>query len=155
MRGKRRRGLSRWTIKLSMKWSVVRVCCRKCYQRRIYIYIYFLLSIFLFSTSSLTFSAGFIHDGMFQNSLPHSGDALSDMSKEGKRCEHVCTDFRDYEFWQFLAFNLYSACSRTKHKVITYLLTYGAEPLLRSCQLYSHSGTSHHFKEPESSSPCS
>jgi hypothetical protein len=34
-------------------------------------------------------------------------------------------------------------------------LTYGAEPFLRSCQLCSHSGTSQHFKEPESSSPCS
>jgi hypothetical protein len=37
----------------------------------------------------------------------------------------------------------------------TYLLTYGAEPFLRSCQLCSHSGTSQHFKEPEGSSPCS
>jgi hypothetical protein len=35
------------------------------------------------------------------------------------------------------------------------LLTYGAEPLLRSCQLCSHSGTSQHFKEPKGSSPCS
>jgi hypothetical protein len=35
-----------------------------------------------------------------------------------------------------------------------YLLTYGAESLLRSCQLCSHSGTSQHFEEPECS-PCS
>jgi hypothetical protein len=34
------------------------------------------------------------------------------------------------------------------------LLTHGAEPFLRSCQLCSHSGTSQHFKEPEGSSPC-
>jgi hypothetical protein len=36
-----------------------------------------------------------------------------------------------------------------------YLLTYGAKPLLKSCQLCSHSRTSQHFKEPEGSSPCS
>jgi hypothetical protein len=36
-----------------------------------------------------------------------------------------------------------------------YLLTYGAEPFLRSRQLCSYSRTSQHFKEPESSSPCS
>jgi hypothetical protein len=35
------------------------------------------------------------------------------------------------------------------------VLTYGAEPFLRSCQLCSHSRTSQHFKEPEGSSPCS
>jgi hypothetical protein len=35
------------------------------------------------------------------------------------------------------------------------LLTYGAEPFLRRCQLCSHSGTSQHFKEPEGSSQCS
>jgi hypothetical protein len=33
-----------------------------------------------------------------------------------------------------------------------YLLTYGAEPFLKSCQFCSHSGTSQHFKEPEGSS---
>jgi hypothetical protein len=37
----------------------------------------------------------------------------------------------------------------------SYLLTYGAEPFLRSCQLCSQSGTSQHFKEPEGWSPCS
>jgi hypothetical protein len=37
----------------------------------------------------------------------------------------------------------------------TYLLTYGAEPFLRSCLLCSHSRTSQHFKEPEGASPCS
>jgi hypothetical protein len=38
----------------------------------------------------------------------------------------------------------------------TYLLMYGAEPFLRSCQLCSHSGNSQQFlKEPEGSSPCS
>jgi hypothetical protein len=36
---------------------------------------------------------------------------------------------------------------------LLYLVTYGAEPFLRSCQLCSHSGTSQHFKEPEGSSP--
>jgi hypothetical protein len=35
------------------------------------------------------------------------------------------------------------------------LLTYRAEPFMRSCQLCSHSGTSQHFKEPKASSPCS
>jgi hypothetical protein len=35
------------------------------------------------------------------------------------------------------------------------LLTYGAHPFLRSCQLCSPSGTSQHFKEPEGLSPCS
>jgi hypothetical protein len=36
-----------------------------------------------------------------------------------------------------------------------YLLTYGAEPFLRSRQLCSHSRTSQHFMEPVGSSPCS
>jgi hypothetical protein len=36
-----------------------------------------------------------------------------------------------------------------------YLLTYGAEPFLRSRKLCSHSRTSQHFMEPEGSSPCS
>jgi hypothetical protein len=35
------------------------------------------------------------------------------------------------------------------------LLTYGAEPFLRSCQLCIHSRTSQHFMEPEGSLPCS
>jgi hypothetical protein len=39
--------------------------------------------------------------------------------------------------------------------LLTYLLKYGAEPYLRSCQLCSHSVTSQDFKEPEGSSPCS
>jgi hypothetical protein len=34
---------------------------------------------------------------------------------------------------------------------ITYLLTHGAEPFLRSCQLCSYSRTSQHFMEPEGS----
>jgi hypothetical protein len=36
-----------------------------------------------------------------------------------------------------------------------YLLTYGAEPSLRSRKLCSHSRTSQHFMEPEGSLPCS
>jgi hypothetical protein len=36
-----------------------------------------------------------------------------------------------------------------------YLLTYGAEPFLRSCQLCSPSRTPQHFMEPKSSIPCS
>jgi hypothetical protein len=40
-------------------------------------------------------------------------------------------------------------------QVSEYLLTYGAEPFIRSCQLCSHSRTSQHFMEPEGSSPCS
>jgi hypothetical protein len=37
----------------------------------------------------------------------------------------------------------------------TYLLTYGAEPFLRSCQLCSPSRTPQHFWEPVGSIPCS
>jgi hypothetical protein len=37
----------------------------------------------------------------------------------------------------------------------TYLLTYGAEPFLRSCQLCSPSRTPQHFMERENSIPCS
>jgi hypothetical protein len=36
-----------------------------------------------------------------------------------------------------------------------YLLTYGAEPFLRSNQLCSHSRNSQHFMKPEGSLPCS
>jgi hypothetical protein len=45
--------------------------------------------------------------------------------------------------------------SKTMFYLLTYLLTYGAEPFLRSCQLRSHSRTSQHFMEPEGSLPCS
>jgi hypothetical protein len=38
---------------------------------------------------------------------------------------------------------------------LTYLLTYGAEPFLRNCQLCSHSRTSQRFMETERSLPCS
>jgi hypothetical protein len=38
---------------------------------------------------------------------------------------------------------------------MSYLLTYGSEPFLRSRQLCSHSRTSQHFMEPEGSLPCS
>jgi hypothetical protein len=37
----------------------------------------------------------------------------------------------------------------------TYLLTFRAEPFLRSCQLCSNPRTSQHFKVHEGSSPCS
>jgi hypothetical protein len=37
----------------------------------------------------------------------------------------------------------------------TYLLTYGAEPVLRRSQLCSYSRNSQHFMEPERSLPCS
>jgi hypothetical protein len=43
-------------------------------------------------------------------------------------------------------------CHSTR-RLTWYLLTYGAEPFLRSCQLYSHSRTSQHFMEPEDSLP--
>jgi hypothetical protein len=39
--------------------------------------------------------------------------------------------------------------------LLTYLLTYGAEPFLKSRQLCSPSRTSQHFVEPEVSIPCS
>jgi hypothetical protein len=42
-----------------------------------------------------------------------------------------------------------------KNGTLTYLLTYGAEPFLRSCQLCSLSRTPQHFMEPEGSIPCS
>jgi hypothetical protein len=45
--------------------------------------------------------------------------------------------------------------SKGSFKLRIIILTYGAEPFLRSCQLCSHSTTSQHFKEPEGSSPCS
>jgi hypothetical protein len=43
---------------------------------------------------------------------------------------------------------------RASRHVLTYLLTYGAQPFLRSCQLSSHSRTSQHFLEPAGSLPC-
>jgi hypothetical protein len=44
---------------------------------------------------------------------------------------------------------LSSSCSSSE------LLTYGAEPFLRSCKLCSYSRTSQHFMEPEGSLLCS
>jgi hypothetical protein len=48
---------------------------------------------------------------------------------------------------------LANASATSEHS--TYLLTYGAEPFLRSRQLCSPSRTSQHFMELEGSSPCS
>jgi hypothetical protein len=51
---------------------------------------------------------------------------------------------------------IHQSTTHAVHKLnYTYLLTYGAESFLRSCQLCSHSRTSQHFTEPESSLPCS
>jgi hypothetical protein len=44
-------------------------------------------------------------------------------------------------------------CANTH--LLTYLLSHGVEPFLRSSQLCSHSRTSQYFKEPEGSIPCS
>jgi hypothetical protein len=43
----------------------------------------------------------------------------------------------------------------TKYLNLTYILTYGAEPFLKSRQLCSPSRTSQHFTEPEGLIPCS
>jgi hypothetical protein len=45
--------------------------------------------------------------------------------------------------------------SQHRHVIIACLTTRGAEPFLRSRQLYSHSRTPQHFMEPEGSIPCS
>jgi hypothetical protein len=45
--------------------------------------------------------------------------------------------------------------NKTSHTNMISGLTYGAEPFLRSCQLFSHSRVSQHFMEPEVSLPCS
>jgi hypothetical protein len=45
--------------------------------------------------------------------------------------------------------------SKESYRQCIGLLTYGAEPFLRSCQLCNHSGISQNFMEPESSSPYS
>jgi hypothetical protein len=44
-------------------------------------------------------------------------------------------------------------CSPYKRTFLQFLLTYGAEPFLRSWRLCSHSATSQHFMEPEGSLP--
>jgi hypothetical protein len=62
----------------------------------------------------------------------------------------VCFPFRTQMFSLCFRIHNYESC----HK-ISYLLTYGTEPFLRSCELCSHSGTSQHFKKPEGSLPCS
>jgi hypothetical protein len=53
--------------------------------------------------------------------------------------------------------DILTACCSTVRIVcgLFYLLTYGAEPFLRSRQLCSQSRTSQRFMEPEDSSPCS
>jgi hypothetical protein len=60
--------------------------------------------------------------------------------------ETTLTKVRIYLMYTcFLVYYLSLAC----------LLTYGAEPFLRSCQLCNHSRTSQHFMEPEGLSPYS
>jgi hypothetical protein len=60
-------------------------------------------------------------------------------------CSHSC----------YLAMGLHVTMSkdnttyRNRTYLLTYLLTNGAEPFLRSCQLCSHSRSSQHFMEPQ------
>jgi hypothetical protein len=57
--------------------------------------------------------------------------------------------FSHWQYWArqfavFFHYERYSVCN-----LLIYLLTYGAEFFLRSCQLYSQSRISQHFMEPE------
>jgi hypothetical protein len=59
--------------------------------------------------------------------------------------------------WHFVETeqNLEATCNVCCQCHAGFLLTYGAEPCLRSCQLCSHSRTSQHFMEPKGALPCS
>jgi hypothetical protein len=59
-------------------------------------------------------------------------------------------------WWTFRFHDYKDIYCRLKYMpILTHLLTYGAEPFLRSSQLCSHSRTSQNFMETEGSSPCS
>jgi hypothetical protein len=65
--------------------------------------------------------------------------------EEGGKCfSETSVDFQ----WTTQSYNTDDSNLCT---LLTYLLIYGAEPFLRSCQLYSPSGTPQHFMEPEGS----
>jgi hypothetical protein len=70
----------------------------------------------------------------------------------------MCCDFQTHQVKLSLCFTNYAL----RHEevwgsgcILTYLLTYGAQPFLRSCQLCTYSRTPQHFMEPEGSLPCS
>jgi hypothetical protein len=68
---------------------------------------------------------------------------------------HTCTGFPSSTYEAPKVMKRLQSLWAVPSSGVTHLLTYGAEPFLRSCQLCSHSGTSQHFKEPEGSSPYS
>jgi hypothetical protein len=81
---------------------------------------------------------------------------------EGIILHNHCCEYQIPIYWQlprnyvyFRVFWVPQGNSSFNTYLLTYLLTYGALPFLRSCQLCSQSGTSQHFKEPEGSSHCS
>jgi hypothetical protein len=62
--------------------------------------------------------------------------------------------FRNLKWNQKALNKIWKSLCNTTGK-LTYLITYGAEPFLRSRQFCSPSRTSQHFMEPEGSVPCS
>jgi hypothetical protein len=56
---------------------------------------------------------------------------------------------------QCLNQNYYQGIIKISDSENCHLLTHGAEPFLRSCQLCCYSRTSQHSMEPEDSLPCS
>jgi hypothetical protein len=70
------------------------------------------------------------------------------------KCERTPTVIRKLNCILLVGFYTYTK-NITDTYLLTYLLIYGTEPFLRSCQLCSPSGTSQLFMEPEGSIPCS
>jgi hypothetical protein len=69
-------------------------------------------------------------------------------------CVHIFVSLPHLSEHPLYSLSLQALCY-TARRALIYLLTYGAEPFLTSCQFCSHSRTSQHFMELESSLPCS
>jgi hypothetical protein len=90
----------------------------------------------------------------------YCGVAHSSLSGGSLGCwPRICSVLFRVSCWAELDYFIHGNSKWSKrfkyHRNYTYLLSYGAEPFLRSCQLHSSSRTPQHFMEPEGSIPCS
>jgi hypothetical protein len=69
--------------------------------------------------------------------------------------KHIGSIFSKLDAFTALWFTRPGTPLDAKRGAVNSSLTHGAEPFLRSCQLYSHSRNSQHFMEPEGSITCS
>jgi hypothetical protein len=126
-------------VKILVKSSIIIETCSRIYVGVLISLWLFLFPVFLFATQPKEFFL----------------DGLKKLEQRSHKCEELGISRVNTFFFNPVACFLYkakhlSAPSYTlkldiNFLLIPYLLTYGADPFLRSCQLCSHSGNSQQF----------